>query len=137
MKVADSFERRAARADLLAREAPAVAEPLAFAAKLFRLQGRIAAAVAARHEDVALAGGTADFPRILELLDPLLSFAVHDGPPELSEIARSRQADQPDTALSRLSVYWSGEREAADDYLAGVSAALRRGSRRVPRGARP
>ena len=117
MKVADSFEKRAARAELLTREAPAVAEPLAFAAKLFRLQGPIAAAVAARHEDAALAGGPADFPRLLELLDPLLSFAVHDGPPELSEVARARQADQPDTALARLSVYWSGERETADDYL--------------------
>jgi len=97
--------------------APVVAEPLTFAAKLFRLQGRVAAAVAARHVDAPLTGGPADFPRLLDLLDPLLDFAANDGPPELAEAARARQADEPDTALARLGVYWSGEREAADDYL--------------------
>jgi FdhE protein len=97
--------------------APAVAEPLTFAAKLFRLQGRIASAVAARHQDTPLAGGPPDFPRLLDLLDPLLALAAQDAPPELAEIALARQADEPDTALARLGVYWSGEREAADDYL--------------------
>ncbi len=112
-----AFERRAARATALLASAPLVVEPLAFAAGLFRLQGRLAAAALARHEDTAFEGTSADFPRILDLLAPLLTFAAEKGPPELAEAAKARHADDDATALARLGVYWSGEREAREDYL--------------------
>lgn len=112
-----AFEKRAARATVLLAAAPLVAEPLGFAAGLFRLQGRLAAAVLARHEDVPFTGTSGDFARIHDLLAPLLTFAVEKGPPELAEAAHARRADAEDTALARLSVYWSGEREAREDYL--------------------
>jgi FdhE protein len=111
------FERRAARATGLLASAPLVAEPLSFAAGLFRLQGRLAVAILSRHEDGAFTGTPADFPRLLDLLLPLLTYAAEKGPPELAEAARSRHADEDDTALARLSVYWSGEPEAREDYL--------------------
>ncbi len=62
-------------------------------------------------------GTSADFPRILDLLAPLLTFAAEKGPAELAEAAKARHADADDAALARLSVYWSGEREAREDYL--------------------
>jgi FdhE protein len=112
------FEKRAARAERLASENPAVGEPLRFAAALFRLQGRFAAALAARHREAALSGNLeSDAGRLADLAEKLLSFAESDGPPELSEAAATRRADDPDTALSRLLFYWAGERETAGDYL--------------------
>jgi FdhE protein len=113
-----AFENRAARATGLLASAPLVAEPLAFAAGLFRLQGRLAAAVLARHEDRTFTGTPADFARILDLFAPILTFAAEKGPPELAEAAKARHTDPDETALARLSVYWSGEREVREDYLA-------------------
>jgi FdhE protein len=112
-----AFEARAARATTLVAQAPLVADPLAFAAGLFRLQGRLAAAVQARHQETPFTGSAEDLPRILDLLAPLLTFAAEKGPPELSEAAMLRHADADETALARLGVYWSGEREAREDYL--------------------
>ena len=109
MSVADSFEKRAARAEALSASAPAVQEPLLFAAKLFRLQGR--------HADAPFTGGAADLPRIVDLLPPLLSFAATDGPAELAEAAEVRAKDDPATATTRLRVYWDGGRDALEDYL--------------------
>jgi FdhE protein len=113
----DRFEKRAARAELLAGSAPAVADPLVFAAKLFRLQGRLAAAVSARHADAPFSGEAADLPRVVDLLPPLLSFAAADGPSELAEAAEMRAKDDATTAMTRLEVYWEGGREAVEDYL--------------------
>ena len=59
---AAAFEKRAARATALVASAPTVAEPLVFAAKAFRLQGRLAAAVASRHEETPFSGGAGDLP---------------------------------------------------------------------------
>jgi FdhE protein len=117
MTVTDLFEKRGARAGLLASSSPAVAEPLAFASKLFRLQARIAAAVASRWKERAFSGSASDLETLLDLLPPLLSFAASDGPPELAEVAAARAADDPATAVARLRVYWGGEREAQGDYL--------------------
>lgn len=114
---AAAFETRAARATALVASAPLVAEPLAFAAGLFRLQGRLAAAVAARHEEEAFGGAPADFPRILDLFAPLLTYAAEKGPPELADAARARHADAEETALARLSVFWEGGPEVREDYL--------------------
>ena len=115
--VSDIFEKRASRAEALSVSSPAVAGPLAFAAKLLRLQSRLAAAVASRHAEAAFSGNAGDLPRIVDLLPPLLAFAAADGPSELAEVAESRAKDDPSTAVSRLGVYWAGEREAQDDYL--------------------
>lgn len=114
---AAAFEKRASRAMALVDSAPAVAEPLVFAAKLFHLQGRLAAAVASRHEDAPFSGNANDLPRLVDLLAPLLAFASADGPAELAEAAAARAKDDPVTAVSRLRAYWEGEREAQDDYL--------------------
>lgn len=94
-----------------------MAEPLAFASRLFRLQGRLAAAVKARHGEAPFSGDAADLPRVVDLLPPLLAFAAADGPSELAEAADVRAKDDAATAAARLRVYWEGEREAQDDYL--------------------
>src|ERR1035438_5025883 len=117
MNVSDQFEKRTARAELLAASAPAVAEPLVFAAKLFRLQGRLAAAISARHAEAPFSGVAADLPRIADLLPPLLAFAAADGPSELAEAAETRAKDDPTTAATRLRVLWEGGRDALEDYL--------------------
>src|ERR1035438_1782242 len=117
MNVSDQFEKRRAGEGIVPASAPAVAEPLVFAAKLFRLQGRLAAAISARHADAPFSGGAADLPRIADLLPPLLSFAAADGPPELAEAAEPRASDDPTTAATRLRVYWEGGRDALEDYL--------------------
>lgn len=111
------FEARAERADALAASAPAVEEPLLFAAKLFRVQARLAAAVVARHADAPFSGGAADLPRIVDLLPPLVAFAAADGPSELAEAAEARTKDDAATAATRLRVYWEGGRDALEDYL--------------------
>lgn len=120
MKVLDpaaAFEKRAARATALVASAPAVAEPLVFAAKLFRLQGRLAAAVASRHEEAPFSGSAGDLLRIVDLLAPLLAFAAADGPSELAEAAEARVKDDPTIAATRLRAYWEGGRDALEDYL--------------------
>ncbi len=112
------FDKRAERAEHLARENAAAAEPLRFAAVLFRLQGRLAAALAARHREAPLTGRLAeDAPRLYDLGEKLFSFAETDGPPELAEEAKTRRADDPETARSRLLLYWDGGRDVAGDYL--------------------
>ncbi len=118
MSAAALFEKRALRAELLARENAAAAEPLRFAAALFRLMGRFAAALAARHGDRPLAGHPgADFGRLCDLLPSLLTLASSEGPPELAEEAAARAADLPETAKARLLVYWDGGADSAGDYL--------------------
>ena len=112
------FEKRAERAEHLARENAAAAEPLRFAAALFRLQGLLASALAARHRDAPLTGRLEeDAARLADLAEKLFAFAESEGPPELAEEAKTRRADDRETARSRLLLYWGGEREAAGDYL--------------------
>ena len=112
------FEKRAERAEHLARENAAAAEPLRFAAALFRLQGLLASALVARHRDAPLTGRLEeDAARLADLAEKLFAFAESEGPPELAEEAKTRRADDRETARSRLLHYWGGEREAAGDYL--------------------
>jgi len=115
---ADPYERRAGRAELLARQNAAAAEPLRFAAALFRLQGRMAAALAARHREAPLSGRLdEDVARLADLAEKIFTFAERDGPPELAEEAAARRADDPETQRSRLLLYWDGGRDVAGDYL--------------------
>jgi formate dehydrogenase maturation protein FdhE len=116
--VVSEFERRAARAELLAGQAPAAEDPLRFAAGLYRAQGRVAAAIASAHADEALSGHLAeDAGRFGDQVSVILRYAAESGPPELSAEARSRQEDLPSTARTRLLVYWNGDRPSSEDYL--------------------
>jgi FdhE protein len=117
-KVVSEFERRAARAELLLRSAPAAEEPLRFAAGLYRVQARMAAAIEAAHAPEPLTGHLdRDVERFLELVSSLARYAAEEGPEVLAAEARARQKDLASTARTRLLVYWAGDRPSAEDYL--------------------
>lgn len=116
--VAPEFERRAARAELLARGTPAAREPLAFAAGLNRAQARLAATLAAAHADEPLTGRLeTDVERFLAPSAAVLRYAAESGPDALSEDAGRRLDDAPSTARDRLLVFWEGNRTSSEDYL--------------------
>jgi len=113
------FERRAARAELLLREAPSAEEPLRFAAGLYRIQGRLARGIEAAHAAESLSGHLEDdAERFLDQVSMLTRYAAEEGPELLSEEARRRQTDLPSTVQTRLLVYWTGDRSSGPDYLA-------------------
>ena len=117
-KVAAEFERRAARAELLLRQAAAAEEPLRFAAGLYRVQGRIASDIEATDRDDPLTAHLQeDVDRFIDRASHLLRYTAEEGPQALSEESRSRQRDSLSTAQTRLQVYWSGDRSSAEDYL--------------------
>jgi len=71
-----AFERRAARAEALASEAQTAAEPLRFAAGLYRVQGRLAATVESAHAERPLCGRLeTDLDRFQRGLAEALRFA--------------------------------------------------------------
>jgi formate dehydrogenase accessory protein FdhE len=116
--VASEFERRAARAELLARETPAAQDPLLFSAGLYRVQGRLAAGIEDAHEAEPLTGHLEDdAERFLDRVSSVIRYAAEEGPQALSEDARARQKDLSSTARARLLVYWAGDRSSAEDYL--------------------
>jgi formate dehydrogenase maturation protein FdhE len=116
--VASEFERRAARAELLVRAAPAAEEPLAFAAGLYRAQARLASTLAAAHAEEPLTGRLeADVDRFLAPAAAVTRYAAESGPDALSEDAGQRLADAPATARERLHVFWEGNRTSSEDYL--------------------
>jgi len=117
--VASEFERRAARAELLAGKTETAREPLLFAAGLYRSQGRLAEHLESVHAESPLTGHLdEDVSRFLEQITEITGFAAASGPEALAESARARQSDLPATARTRLLVYWSGDSTARDDYLA-------------------
>jgi FdhE protein len=119
-----SFERRAARAEALAAVAPAAAEPLRFAAGLYRVQGRFAAAVERHHAERPLSGRLEDDAgRLAGEVASLLDFAAEHGPPALAEDAQARAREEAAVARSRLLAWWTGGRGSDEDYLS--RAALR------------
>lgn len=116
--VVSEFERRAARAETLAKTAPASEQPLRFAAGLYRAQARVAAALAARHADQPFSGHLPDdAERFADQVPVILRYAAESGPAVLSEEARSRQSDPPLTAHARLVTFWQGDRRSIEDYL--------------------
>ena len=117
-KIVSEFERRAARAELLAGQTEVAREPLQFAAGLYRVQGRIAAALGAAHGQDAWSGHLEeDVDRFLDQVSWILRYAAEEGPEALAGEARARQQDLPSTSRSRLIVYWSGDRPSTEDYL--------------------
>ena len=114
--VASEFDRRAARAELLAGRSPAAEEPLRFAAGLYRVQAAVASDLEASHADEPLTGHLPeDAERVAAAVPAVIRYADEAGPPALSETARARRQDLPSTAQTRLLVYWQGD--ARDDYL--------------------
>jgi formate dehydrogenase accessory protein FdhE len=111
--VLDGFAKRAERADLLAPLHPAAEAPLRFAAGLYRAQQDLARALSAGpiSPDLDEAAGP-----ILANAEPLLRYAA-SGPAALAQEARTRLADDAQTARTRLLVYWSGDPDARADYL--------------------
>ena len=114
-----AFERRAERARLLAREAVAAREPLRFAAGLYQVQGRLAAAIAALHDTRrALTGRlTDDLAGLVEASFELLGFAAENGPVGLAGAARDRSREAEAVLGSRLVVFWGADRAKEPDYL--------------------
>jgi formate dehydrogenase accessory protein FdhE len=116
-RIVTEFERRAARAELIARATPAAEQPLRFAAGLYRVQGRIAAALEAAHGEEPLTGHLdGDWDRLVGL-SSVMRYAVEEGPEALAEQALARERDLPSTARTRLLVYWAGDHSSTEDYL--------------------
>ena len=116
MAVAPTFERRALRADALARQSTAAQAPLAFAAGLYRAQQTMATAIEAAAADRALQGRLEpDLGAFAGSTDVLLRFAAEHGPPALSEEARGYAGDG---LRDRLCAWWSEGGSGRDDYLA-------------------
>jgi FdhE protein len=112
------FEERATRAEALARSCSAAAEPLRFAAGLLHAQGALAAALEAAHSARPLTGHLdQDLDRMMGRLLEVPRFAASSGPSALSDEARSRASEDEATARTRLMVFWSDDRPAAEDYL--------------------
>jgi len=100
------FERRAARAALLAKDTEAAREPLQFAAALSRAQ----VLCVDRLQPVNLSGELKnDIDKIVTLISPVLEVIA-----SRSDEARKRVADSAETARTRLLVYWN---ENSDDYV--------------------
>ena len=116
---ASEFQRKAARADLLAGQADAASDPLSFVAILCRAQGSLATAITELHGVRPLTGHLEDddLARVLPLHKSFLHVVADKGPEQLSEEARTRGAEMETTARSRLLVYWKGGLSAREDYL--------------------
>jgi formate dehydrogenase maturation protein FdhE len=116
-KVAGEFERRASRAELLARTAPSAADMLLFAAGLYRVQARASERLEA-HTSNPLSGHLdEDAESILGCAALILRYAAEEGPEELATRARARQQDLSSTSQSRVQAFWSGGQSSAEDYL--------------------
>ncbi|HLN92733.1 MAG TPA: formate dehydrogenase accessory protein FdhE [Thermoanaerobaculia bacterium] len=117
-KIVSEFDRRAARAELLVREAPAAEDPLRFAAGLYRVQSRVVAGIEAADAQEPLSGKLDDdADRLLDAVSSVIRYAAEEGPDLLSEQARARQTDLPSTARTRLLVYWTADSSSGEDYL--------------------
>jgi formate dehydrogenase maturation protein FdhE len=113
------LDRRSARAEMLAGNAPTARAPLLFVATLCRAQAALAAEIDARHEQRALTGRLVDdFDRLHPLTESLLRIVADRGPEGLIEGALARLDDDDATARTRLNLYWSGDVTAREDYLA-------------------
>ena len=135
MKVLDpaaAFEKRAARAAALVASAPPSPSRSRSRPKLFRLQGRLAAAVSARHAGRAVHGRRRPTCRASSTSSPRFCRSPpRTGPPELAEAAESVARGRPTaTAATRLSRLL-GRRARGPRGLpvARVPPAVRRGSR--------
>jgi FdhE protein len=113
-----AFARRAARAEAMAGRSPAAAEPLRFAAGLYRAQAPLAAVCARIHGDAPLSGRLAeDVDRFAADLGALLHFAGEQAPAPLATEARARAGEPASVVGARLLAWWEGGLTTAEDYL--------------------
>jgi FdhE protein len=118
------FGARAARAEYLASEPSVDAEPLRFAALLYRAQGEAAAAIESLHRVRALAGDPAvDVATISAPLRSILRTLAHGAPPAVAASALARAEEDDRTFATRLDVYWKRDLASAED---GVSRSILR-----------
>ncbi|HET6145984.1 MAG TPA: formate dehydrogenase accessory protein FdhE [Polyangia bacterium] len=116
MGAGSAFERRATRAEALARESTPAREPLEFAAGLYRAQQSMASAIEAAAADRPLVGRLdQDLDSFAGATETLLRFATDHGPPALSEAARGYARDD---LRARLCAWWNDGGSGGDDYLA-------------------
>jgi FdhE protein len=117
-KIAADFGRRAARAELLSREAPAAEGPLRFAAGLYRIQGRVAEEIETADAEAPFTGRLeADVERLGPGIASVIRYTSEEGPEGRSAQARERQTDLPSTARTRLLVYWREDSSSREAYL--------------------
>src|SRR5438093_1153535 len=103
-----AFERRASRARVLAGQSQTAGSVLRFAAGLYQVQARLAAAIAHRHVARSLSGRLEDdAPGFADCFGELLAFAAEHGPPALAEAARSREDDDAPEACAGLLEWWA------------------------------
>jgi hypothetical protein len=96
----------------------AAAEPLRFAAGLYRAQGRLAAAIETLHREHPLSGRLReDAGRFGDRLGELLRFAADQGPPRLAADALARARGETSMLHASLLSWWSGDRPSREDYL--------------------
>jgi FdhE protein len=106
------------RAEALASTSAAAAEPLRFAAGLFRAQARVAAAIETAHARQPLRGALKeDLGAFADSVAGIFRFASEHGPAALAEHARARAAENPAEVRARLLAWWNGEGDAHHDYL--------------------
>ena len=116
LAVAPAFERRAARAEMLARESGTARAPLEFAAGLYRAQQSMAIAIQATAAHRGLVGSLdQDLDGFAGATEILLSFAADHAPPALSEAARNAAGED---LRARLGAWWTDGGSGGDDYLA-------------------
>ena len=116
MALAPVFERRALRADALARQSPTARAPLEFAAGLYRAQQSMAIAIEAAAARRGLVGRLdQDLDGFAGATEVLLRFAADHAPPALSEAARNSAVED---LRVRLGAWWSDGGSGGDDYLA-------------------
>ena len=114
-RAAGEFERRARRAEALARESSSAAAPLTFAAGLYRAQGELAGVI----ESAAPAGLLErDLPGFAGGLAGILGYAAGAGPPGLGAEARDLAGAGAGGLGGRLVDWWRGDRSGRADYLA-------------------
>jgi FdhE protein len=116
--VAAAFDRRAARAALLADTSHVAEAPLAFAAGLYGVQGALAGGVASAHGRRAWSGVLrSDVSRLVDDFRGILRFVAESGPPGLAEIAKARAREDSGQLGARLLDFWNRATDTRDDYL--------------------
>jgi formate dehydrogenase maturation protein FdhE len=110
--LAEAFERRAARATLLA-EASINAAALRFAAGLYRAQAQVAT-VLAGHGGTLTGSVEQDLGGFRAALDAIVRYAGEQGPPGLRADVEAYRREGP----ARLIAWWRGPRAGRTDYLA-------------------
>ncbi|MGZ4778088.1 MAG: formate dehydrogenase accessory protein FdhE [Thermoanaerobaculia bacterium] len=112
--VVPEFEKRASRAEALARGAEAARDPLMFVAALCRAQAEAARRMEAQQFTGVFVD---DATRALQAMRPILHAIANHAPESLADQARSRGGEGEDVAVTRLSVFWREDLSSAEDYL--------------------